>query len=203
MPLLGCGRIALGEVVAQVTLEDGGIGRQLGVVVVIDVVVEGGVVLKFLVVGDARSLQFLEVVGVKSALLLIAEAVEADVLEDPFFGLGIKGIGDARNGGDAPPGCFDDLVCGLRIVGRRQAVFEEQAGVFEDVFGDVAEVEVNFALVVFGVLHRTAAAVGIEEGAEHPKLDVLHIGSLKVVGGQIGHDAGPAGFGRFEGAVII
>ena len=186
------GRVALGVVEPLVALED---GELLLVVVVATVVVVGvarGVGLDALVgLGTHAALDVGEVVhvGGERQLLLAAQSVETHVLLGAVGAGVVEGIDEAgRRGHTAPLGLH---VAALHV-GHGHAVLVELLAVLEHVLAHLTKVDVHVATACFGV---------VDEGVEHPELDVLDVGALKVGRRELAHDTAPALLGIGELAV--
>ena len=70
--------------------------------------------------------------------------------------------------------------------------------VFEDVFGDFSEIDIEIASS-----SRFPTLFLVDERVEHPKLYILDIGSLEVVGVKAPHHAAPVLCGVVEGSVVV
>ena len=116
-------------------------------------------------------------------LLGIVESVHTYVLQGTCALRCSKGIGGCSLIGHLAP-----LRCGvsLQSVDRHSALVELLA-VAQDVLAHLAKVDVEVA----SIFRSLTLATCIDEGVEHPELDVLHIGSLEVVGVELAHHAAP------------
>ena len=91
----------------------------------------------------------------------------------------------------APDVCID--LAQIAIDG--QTVLEEFLAVLEDVFGNVAEVQVEVA--------TCSCFAVIDEGVHHPELDVFDVGVLEICHLQLAHHAAPTLFGVGQCAVGV
>ena len=133
-------------------------------------------------------------VGGKFALLGAGESVEADVLSCARASFIIKCVGDAAGaGGYASP---DGLLEVARIVVHGQSALVELLAVAQHVLRHLAEVEVEFAAVA-------GVAAGVEEGVEHPELDVLVVLRLEVGVLDLAHHASPFLLGVGESSLPV
>ena len=125
-------------------------------------------------------------VGREQLLLLAAESVETHVLLGAV-GTGIvEGIHEAGGRGYAAP---LGLHVAAGLLGHGHTVLVELLTVLEYILAHLAEVDVHVATTGLGV---------VDEGVEHPELDVLDVGTLKVGGRELAHDTAPALLGTAQ-----
>ena len=194
--VVGIGGVALRHVDALVALQDRllfavVVGSAEVVVVVIGWVGPDGV--EDGLVDLASDLRQEVLVGLELALLIVGEAVEAHVLQGAAALGGGKGIGDGGLRRDAAPLCGGP---GLTAIDGHSALIELLA-VAEDILAHLAEVYIEVATVEMSIF----ALVAVDEGVEHPKLDILDVGGLEVARVQFAHHAAPLRLGLVEASV--
>ena len=119
-------------------------------------------------------------VGEEAALVFIVQAVISDVLVLAGFRYVAECPYDVLHSRHAAP---DGGVHIDHFRGGGQAVFIELASVAEDVFRDVAQVDVQLTGVVLVFF--------VGEGVHQPELDVFDVSGLKVGGLHPAHDTSP------------
>ena len=127
-------------------------------------------------------------VGVEHELIVVAQTVKTNVLIAARFVGIVESVGEGVFGADAAPHGGAGAV-GSAVVG--QTVFVRFQTIFENIFREFAKVEIEVATFVVGVL-------GIEEGVEHPELNVFDVALLEVGVIESAHDAAPTFFGIGE-----
>ena len=192
------GGVALRPVVVLVSFEDAGVDvvavpfRRAEVVVVVARRVVVGLAVGSRAFAEAIPDEVQVGVFKETALIRVAEAVVADILILAGVSVVAEGADEILQGGYAAP---DGGVDVFHNGGGGQAVLVELAPVAEDVFGDVAEVDVEFAGVVLVFL--------IGEGVHQPELDIFDVGGLKVDRLHLAHDARPTAARVVEFAVGV
>ena len=81
------------------------------------------------------------------------------------------------------------------MLGGRKTVLIELATIAEDVFRNIAQVDVKLTWVV--------GKLFVGEGIHQPKLDVFDIGGFKVDGFHFAHDAAPTALRVFQCTVFV
>ena len=187
--LVGAG-VSFGIVEALVALQHAGAGGEAGVPVVKEIIASRVLAHQIcsclILSGDGRN-----VVGKLHLLFVIVQAIEAEVLPFARGDIVVEGAYNLLGDRHPPPGGIVRAAVGAG--GARQAVFEEEAGIPQHIFGDIAEVDVQVALSAFVVRVGIGRAQGIQEGAQQPEFEEFDIGRLEVVGGQGPSDTSPAG----------
>ena len=79
------------------------------------------------------------------------------------------------------------------------AALVEFLAIAEDILAHLSQIDVEVAAIVGGCAFLT----GIDEGVEHPELDILDVGLLEVGGLQFAHHAAPLRLGLSQGAVAV
>ena len=182
--LVAVGRVALRHVDALVSLQDVGVALVEVAAAEVVVVVVGGVEVEHHAHAVVhRHLVEEGGVGRFRAFFLVGQSVQSHVLLGAGSGGGGKGVGLRSLDGNLTP---------CRIGKRAGAIDGDSAlieflAVAQDVLAHLAEVDVEVAAIVGGI----ALLVGIVEGVHEPELDILHVGSLEVVGVELAHHAAP------------
>ena len=183
---IAVGRVALRVVDVFIPAEDAG----LHVVIVrpaeIVVVVVGRVcpdrVPHGLVDLSLHSLEEV-LIRVKGLLFAVVESVESHILQGTAaFGSG-EGISDIGRRRHLAPLCEDKAV---GAVDRHTALCELLA-VVEHVFRHFAEIDIEVTAIVAGISGLTC----MDKGIHHPKLYILDVGRLEVVGVEFAHHTAP------------
>ena len=115
--------------------------------------------------------------------MLGGESVEADVLFLTRAAGRVEGIGDGGLRRHASPDGFGKL---RRVVIDGKSALVELLSVFQNVFADFSEVEIEVSV------EGGSVVTGFDEGVEHPELDVFDVGGLEVGVFQASHHAPPA-----------
>ncbi len=113
-------------------------------------------------------------------LIGIRQSVQAHVLEEARIGIVVKGVHYGLVLRGIAPNAGIHIDSDAR---RRKPILKALTAVLQDVLGQIAEVEIEISARRIGI---------VQEGVHHPKLDELDVLLLKVVDGQLAHDAGPA-----------
>ena len=121
-------------------------------------------------------------------LLLRSESVKAHILFVTGTAGRIEGISYRILCGHTPPNRFRVL---CRVFVNGETAFVEFLTIFEHIFTDFAQVEIQIAT------EGTAFIARFDEGVEHPELNVLNIRRFKVGCFQFAHHAAPT-FLRIE-----
>ena len=125
--------------------------------------------------------------------MLAVEAVETDILTCARASFIIERVGDAGAGGHASP--YGRGVIGLVVVDGQSALVELLA-ILEHVLAYLTEVDVEFATVALVVAR-------VDEGVEHPELDVFEVLRLEVGVVHLAHHAAPVLLRGQESAVCV
>ena len=114
-----------------------------------------------------------EIVGIssESAFFFRGQTIVAHVLSAACVARGVEGVSHRVLCRHQSPRSLGHL---RAVAIGRESTFVEFAAVFEHVFGDFAQIEVQVAGVVWHL------SVDFREGIHHPKLHVLHIGGIEV-----------------------
>ena len=201
--ILGRKRVAFHAVVAFVTLKDAEALLVVVIAAVEVVIVTGRVVERREQVGllgldglgdSLRVAQFFEIILIcrEYELLVVVQTVEAHVLSKARTGVVVKRVSERILLRHTTPHGFGQI---LVVAVVRNAVLVAFETVLEDILADFAEVDIEVAAFVVGVL-------GIEEGVHKPELHILDIRLLEVGVVHSAHDTAPATFGIEQGAVI-
>ena len=131
----------------------------------------------------------------KSQLLLVVETIETDILQGTAaIGRG-EGVGHRGLVGDAAPLRLGPV--GGTVDGHSALI--ELLAIAQHVLRHLTEVEVEIA-TVFGSLALLAT---VDEGVEHPELDVLDVVLLKVAVVDLAHHTAPMLRGIVERSVAV
>ena len=123
------------------------------------------------------------IIEIKVTLLLIVESIEAHVLQRPTSFSGSKGISHrALAGNPTPLGC--DEILGT-IHGH--ATLVKLLAVSQYVLAHLSQVKIKISAIVSGI----GLLVGVEEGVEQPKLNILHVCGLEIAVVQLSHHSTP------------
>ncbi len=179
-------RVALWHVNALVALKDGGSLLVEVTATIVMVVVVGRVGHPSLTDAVVSHRHVAQEVGInsESPFLVIGQSVEANILQlttATGSGKGIVLRGLHRN---LTPLCLYELTGAI----DRHAALVELITVTQDVLADLTQIDVE----VTAILRGSTFLTGIDEGVEHPELDVLDVCLLKVVGVQLTHHTAPA-----------
>ena len=196
---LRVGAVALRVVDALVAVLDRGLYLvEIGTAEVV-VVVVGGVVHDTVEhLGGHLSLNGGEefLVRLEGAFLLVGEAVEAHILPLARAGGGGESIGRVgRLDRYFSPLCVSEAAGAV----YRHTVLVEFLAVVEHILAHLAQVDVEVAAILLGV----GFVLGVDEGVEHPELDILDVGHLEVGIVEFAHHAAPLGSGVVKGTVGI
>ena len=137
-----------------------------------------------------------EIVGIssESAFFFRGQTIVAHVLSAARVTRGVEGISHRVLRRHQAPGGFGHL---RAVAIGRESTFVEFTAVFEHVFGDFAQIEVQLA----GIVRHLS--VDFREGVHHPKLHVLHIGGIEVRRFDATHHTAPALCGVTQFAIAV
>ena len=126
----------------------------------------------------------LEVVGIRpeGAFFFRGQTVVTYVLSTARIARSVEGVGHRILCRYQAPRRFGHL---RAVAVRRKSAFIELAAVFEHVFRDFAQVEVQIAVV------SRHFSVDFREGIHHPELHILHIGRIEVRSFETAHHTAP------------
>ena len=185
--IVGIGRVALRVVDTLISVE-----YALALIVEVCasetvIVIAGGVVIPCLedAVSCYHTTQSVEplLICPEPALLIVGKAVVSHILTPSRAGCGGKGIG---------------LCCLLRYLSplgggevitsvNRHSALIEFLSVAEDILAHLTQVDIQVAAIVGGI----ALLTGIDEGVEHPELNIFYVGLFEVGRVQLSHHASP------------
>ena len=180
------GRVALRVVDILISAEDAGLhvvvvrATEIVVVVVSRVCPDG--VPYCLVDLSLHSLEEV-LIRVKGLLFTVVESVETYVLQSAAALAGSEGIGDIRRRWHLSPLRGDETVGAV----DRHTALGKLLAVVEHVFRYLAEIDIEVTAVVAGI----AGLACVDKGIHHPKLHILDVGCLEVVGVKLTHHAAP------------